>query len=225
MEFGKRLKMLRQERGLSQQKLADMIFISRSAVAKWESGLGLPSEESYDALATVFGISKESLKAAIPERIVIEKNRTIQKLSVSVWTVGFIAVAILLAYGLFRPMPYCASAGWDKIFIQPVSEHTTPFEITEKAEVEHFIDLLNSLSLRKSLRPSSEAPDSIKGIFSIRGDDGTGNDIWLCASMQNKFTVYIWTGTQEFVVSDADAFADHLLRLLQDHDAVPNRTQ
>ncbi len=37
MELSKKLKKLRLERGLSQQRLADMIFVSRSAVAKWEN--------------------------------------------------------------------------------------------------------------------------------------------------------------------------------------------
>lgn len=40
MEFSERLKELRSEKGISQAKLAADIHISRSAVAKWENGLG-----------------------------------------------------------------------------------------------------------------------------------------------------------------------------------------
>lgn len=56
MEFKDKLKSLRKERGLSQQALADSIFISRSAVAKWENGLGLPNDESMNALLTYFDV-------------------------------------------------------------------------------------------------------------------------------------------------------------------------
>ena len=59
MEVGKKLKKLRLENRLSQQNLADKIFVNRSAVAKWENGLGLPSEESLERLAELFGVSKE----------------------------------------------------------------------------------------------------------------------------------------------------------------------
>ena len=45
MEFKEKLKKMRGERGLSQQVLADAIFVSRSAVAKWEAGLGMPCED------------------------------------------------------------------------------------------------------------------------------------------------------------------------------------
>ena len=59
MEFKDYLKHYRTERGVSQQTLADAIFVSRSAVAKWENGLGIPSEESYRALLEYFSISAE----------------------------------------------------------------------------------------------------------------------------------------------------------------------
>ena len=48
MEFSERLKELRSEKGISQAKLAADIHISRSAIAKWENGLGLPNDESLN---------------------------------------------------------------------------------------------------------------------------------------------------------------------------------
>ena len=52
MEFKEKLKKLRAQRGISQQALADAIFVSRSALANWENGLGLPSDASYEALTS-----------------------------------------------------------------------------------------------------------------------------------------------------------------------------
>ena len=57
MEFSEKLKELRTQKGISQEKLAKDIHISRSAVAKWENGLGLPGEESLRILSEYFDIS------------------------------------------------------------------------------------------------------------------------------------------------------------------------
>ena len=43
--FKDKLKELREKEGLSQQGLADKLFVSRSAIAKWENGNGIPSDE------------------------------------------------------------------------------------------------------------------------------------------------------------------------------------
>ena len=51
MEFSEKLRQLRNEKGISQTKLAADIHISRSAVAKWENGLGLPNDDSLKLLA------------------------------------------------------------------------------------------------------------------------------------------------------------------------------
>ena len=59
--FKDKLKQLREKEGLTQQQLANKIFVSRSAVAKWENGLGIPSEESLNLLCDHFAVTKEQL--------------------------------------------------------------------------------------------------------------------------------------------------------------------
>ncbi len=61
MAFADQLKALRKERGLSQQALADAVFVSRSAVAKWENGLGLPGGDCYAALLAFFDVDANRL--------------------------------------------------------------------------------------------------------------------------------------------------------------------
>lgn len=78
MEFSEKLKDLRSSKGISQAKLAADIHISRSAVAKWENGLGLPSDESLKMLAEYFGVGVgELLPDKNNEEILVEKNKTI----------------------------------------------------------------------------------------------------------------------------------------------------
>ena len=80
MEFSEKLKELRGEKGISQAKLAADIHISRSAVAKWENGLGLPNDESLKMLAEYFGVGVgELLPDKSNEEILVAKNKTIAR--------------------------------------------------------------------------------------------------------------------------------------------------
>lgn len=58
MGFGERLKELRRKRGISQEALAKAVFVSRSAVAKWENDLGIPSDDNLQALCDYFGVEE-----------------------------------------------------------------------------------------------------------------------------------------------------------------------
>lgn len=96
MEFKDRLKEQRKQRKLSQQKLADEIFVSRSAVAKWENGLGIPNEASYTALLTFFELTPEQFPLNEENEVVcVTKNKTIRRLSVCVIALSVMMVATL----------------------------------------------------------------------------------------------------------------------------------
>ena len=71
--FKDKLKELREKAGLSQEQLASIIYVSRSAIAKWESGSGLPSDVNLKAICDYFKVEedyllqKEDLKEAITD--------------------------------------------------------------------------------------------------------------------------------------------------------------
>ena len=46
MEFNEKLVQLRKSRNMTQDELAEALYVSRAAVSKWESGRGLPSIDS-----------------------------------------------------------------------------------------------------------------------------------------------------------------------------------
>ena len=64
MEFGEKLKELRKARSLTQEELAEALYVSRTAVSKWESGRGYPSIDSLKELSRYFSVSIDELVSA-----------------------------------------------------------------------------------------------------------------------------------------------------------------
>ena len=101
MDFAEKLKNLRAKRGISQTTLAEAIHISRSAVAKWENGLGLPGEDSLRLLCEYFGVdSSELLPDQHAEEKLVSKNRTINTQSLVIIVLACVFAAALIAAGL-----------------------------------------------------------------------------------------------------------------------------
>lgn len=61
MEFGEKLQELRKRKGLTQEELAEFLFVSRTAVSKWESGRGYPNIDSLKAIAKFFAVTIDEL--------------------------------------------------------------------------------------------------------------------------------------------------------------------
>ncbi len=129
MTFGEKLKQLYQSRGLTQKQLAAEIFVSRSAIAKWVSGRGIPCEENIKELCKYFGVEEAWLFGVEDLRKGMEAYehvlRRIQRgfdAAFSVWnTVLFFihiscsVVAILggFAFPFYWLLPVAATSMWD----------------------------------------------------------------------------------------------------------------
>ena len=61
MEFHEKLQELRKRKGLTQEELAQELYVSRTAVSKWESGRGIPNIESLKAISKYFCVSLDDL--------------------------------------------------------------------------------------------------------------------------------------------------------------------
>ena len=64
MEFHEKLQALRRQKGLTQEELAARLYVSRTAVSKWESGRGFPGIDSLKAVAQFFSVSIDELLSA-----------------------------------------------------------------------------------------------------------------------------------------------------------------
>ena len=61
MEFNEKLQELRKRKGLTQEELAEKLYVSRTAISKWESGRGYPNIESLKAIAKFFSVTVDEL--------------------------------------------------------------------------------------------------------------------------------------------------------------------
>ena len=78
MEFNEKLQELRKHKGLTQEELAELLFVSRTAVSKWESGRGYPNIDSLKAIARFFGVTIDELLSG-DELLTIAEKDTEQK--------------------------------------------------------------------------------------------------------------------------------------------------
>lgn len=75
MTLGQRIKECRQKAGLSQEKVAELVGVSRQAVTKWESDQSAPNTDNLFKLAKILGttvdflISTESDTASVAEQV------------------------------------------------------------------------------------------------------------------------------------------------------------
>ena len=61
MEFSQKLQELRKQKGLTQEELAKSLYVSRTAISKWESGRGYPSIDSLKEIAKFFSVTVDQL--------------------------------------------------------------------------------------------------------------------------------------------------------------------
>lgn len=97
MEFKDKLKQKRTERNITQAELAKALFVSRSAIAKWENGRGLPNEDSKKALAIYFDVTEDYFEPdKIDEEAVAkeQKKERIMNVVAAIFGVGLIVFCL-----------------------------------------------------------------------------------------------------------------------------------
>ena len=98
MEFNEKLQELRKSRSMTQEELAEALFVSRTAISKWESGRGYPSIDSLKEISRYFSVTIDDLICS-DEMISVaenEKREFIDKYVSLICNVLDILLAILL---------------------------------------------------------------------------------------------------------------------------------
>ena len=74
MEFYEKLQELRKSRGLTQEELAEELYVSRTAISKWESGRGYPSIDSLKEISNYFSVTIDELLSSEKLLSIAEKE-------------------------------------------------------------------------------------------------------------------------------------------------------
>lgn len=123
---GEFLKELRVQNSLSQEKLGEILEVSRQSVSKWEQGYTLPDTDNLVKLSKLYNISVDSILNCEREETKEEEapKKSEEKISEKLkngfsfskhswffWSYPFIMIILYVALGLFAG-PLGWSAGW-----------------------------------------------------------------------------------------------------------------
>lgn len=177
MLFQNKLKELRKEKNISQYDLANALNISRSVVAKWETGLTLPSEESTILLMEYFNVSREELfNNEETETIIVKKNVSISKLKrlIIILSSILLVVIITMIILLSALMPKSLSKQLDKLgdldevkisLYSFTTDETYYLDLTEKNVHDEVLSKLNSMEYK--LYPKYKLVEKWVGEYTI----------------------------------------------------------
>lgn len=75
MEFHEKLQELRKQKGLTQEELAESLYVSRTAISKWESGRGYPNIDSLKAIAKFYCVTIDELLSGEEALTIAEEDK------------------------------------------------------------------------------------------------------------------------------------------------------
>ena len=103
MEIGRQIKKYRLERKMSQEELADKVYVTRQTVSNWENDKNYPDINSLVLLSSLFGVSLDVLvKGDLKEMEEMIKKEDIKKLNRNAWIYTILlAVTIVSIIPLF----------------------------------------------------------------------------------------------------------------------------
>ncbi len=106
MEFSSKIKEVRKKENLTQEEFAEKIFVSRNAVAKWETNRGYPDIQNLITISDVFEISLDELikkDKNVKNKIIAESSSKKWHLLVIIYliTIIFYILYFLFAHKIF----------------------------------------------------------------------------------------------------------------------------
>ena len=104
MNFNEKLQELRKQKGITQEELAESVYVSRAAVSKWESGRGYPSIDSLKALSKFFTVTIDELLSSDEVLAIAEQDNKKKEKRIRDLVFGILDISI----SIFLFMPFFA---------------------------------------------------------------------------------------------------------------------
>lgn len=104
MEFNEKLQELRKKKGLTQEELAQQLYVSRTAISKWESGRGYPNIDSLKAISKFFSVTIDELLSGDEVLTIAEEESKVKEKRFCDIVYGLLdlSVAVFFFLPLFR---------------------------------------------------------------------------------------------------------------------------
>ena len=100
MEFNEKLQELRKNKGLTQEELAEALFVSRTAISKWESGRGYPSIDSLKTIAKYFSVTIDELLSSGEVLSIAEEDNKQKEKHLKSLVFGLLDISALMFFFL-----------------------------------------------------------------------------------------------------------------------------
>lgn len=95
VEFGEQLRRAREEKGMTQQSLAEQLYVTRQAVSRWECGDRYPDLLTTKKISQILEVSLDDLLSGKEMEKVVERNPVIEKKSVNNIMIALYAFVII----------------------------------------------------------------------------------------------------------------------------------
>ena len=100
MEFNEKLQELRKNKGLTQEELAEALYVSRTAISKWESGRGYPSIDSLKEVAKYFSVTIDELLSSNEVLSIAEEDNKQKEKHLRSLVFGLLDISTLMFFFL-----------------------------------------------------------------------------------------------------------------------------
>ena len=100
MEFNEKLQNLRKQKGLTQEELAEALYVSRTAISKWESGRGYPSIDSLREIAKFFSVTIDELLSGNEALSIAEEDNKQKEKHFQCLLFGLLDISIIMLFFL-----------------------------------------------------------------------------------------------------------------------------
>ena len=122
-EFGENLKRIREEKGLTQQTLADNLYVTRQAVSRWEGGSRYPDLMTAKKMAQFLGVTMDELLSDDDMQLYVERNaildnafsRRLQTVLMSLAFMSAIIISVIYLCNYFMPNEYILASRTETI--------------------------------------------------------------------------------------------------------------
>lgn len=116
MDFGEKIKELREAKGMTQQNLADRLFVTRQTVSRWEGGSRFPDLVTAKNLADILDTTVDSLMADDSSMQIEQRARSYGRLAGKIETM-VIALCVAISFGnLFFSCWWLRDCAVEKLF-------------------------------------------------------------------------------------------------------------